>query len=377
MDGGYYAIKGFEYQIDKNILEILKQSDINKAINIEQNQDIDSADFVMQVKYKEAAKFVPSAIKNPLIQLMEEFKKDNKKNYILYCFFGDFNGYAESTSIDTILGSSKNDYAATEKSDFQNMFQLKFSPKFDIQLEQTINEIIKLGFQEEEAIIHHSRVTKHLRNLVINHSPAKIANRTTTKKEIIDLIRNDRRIIFTNSYRNYKGDISYFKKFKKEYFTFRNVDKTIRFFIIELVGTDSVSDLVHISKRISTKYFKILSRDVKGEAPFIFFRNISDDVLSEVKTRLIEDGNIIKDGYDFKGAFFNINSLSIKSSRENKVALKFINQEDELVQLLDLNLNVTKEMFQFFQTKPEEYLHQLREIKIEIKAITEIEKIIE
>ncbi len=377
MDGGYYAIKGFEYQIDKNILEILEQSDINKAINIEQNQDIDSADFVMQVKYKEAVKFVPSAIKKPLIQLIEEFKKDNNKNYILYCFFGDFNGYTESTTIDIILGSSKSNYTTTEKTDFQKSFQLKFSPKFDIQLEQTIDEIIKLGYKEEEAIIHHSRITKHLRNLVINHSPKNITNRTTTKKEIIELIKNDRRIIFTNSYRTYKGDISYFKKLKKEYFTFRNVDKTIRFFIIELDSGESVSELVHISKRISSKYFKILTRDVKGESPFIFFRNITDAVLADVKTRLNEDGIEIKDGYDFKGASFNINSISRKSAKDNKVALKLINQENELVQLLGLNLSITKEVFQFFQTKSEEYVHRLREVKIEIKALNEIENIIE
>lgn len=379
MDGGYYAIKGFEYQIDKNILEILKQSDVNKAINIEQNQDIDSADFVMQVKYKEAVKFFPSAIKKPLIQLIEEFKKDNNsnKNYILYCFFGDFNGYTESIFIDTVLGSSKNNYTATEKYDFKKLFQLKFSPRFDIQLEQTISEIIKLGFQEEEAIIHHSRITKYLRNLVVDHSPLNKTNRTTTKKEIIELIKNDKRIIFTNSYRNYKGDISYFKKLKKEYFTFRNVDKTIRFFIIELIGTESVIDLVHISKIISSKYFKILSRDVKGEAPFIFFRNITDIVLAEVKTRLIEDCNVIKDGYDFKGASFNISSISKKSSKDNKIALRFINEEDELLALIDLNFSITKDIFQFFHTKSKEFAHQVREIKIKIKAITEIEKIIE
>lgn len=376
MEGGYYAIKGFEYQIDKNILEILQQQDINKAINIEQNQDIDSADFVMQVKYKEASKFYPSSIRAPLIQLIDEFKKDNNKKYILYCFFGDFNGYPESTPIDTILGSLKNNYTRTEKSDFQKMFKLIFSPKFDIQLEQTIGEIAKLGYQEEEAIIHHSRITKYLRNLVVNHSPKNSLNRTTTKKEIIELIKNDRKIIFTNSYRTYKGDSLFFKKIKKENFTFSNVDKTIRFFIIELEGGESIAELVHICKRISAKFFKILARDVKGESPFIYFRNIADAVLVDVKTRLIEDGIEIKDGYDFKGASFNINSIVEKSTKENKIALKFITQNSELSQLLKFNFNVTKEVFQFFETNPEKYNHQLREVKIEIKAFSEIEKII-
>lgn len=377
MDGGYYAIKGFEYQIDKNILEILKQSDINKLVNVEQNQDIDSSDFVMQVKYKEAAKFVPSAIKNPLIQLIDEFKVDKTKKYILYCYFGDFNGYTESTPLDTILGSSKSNYSSKEKTDFQTSFHLRFSPKFDIQLEQTISEIMKLGFQEEEAIIHHCRITKHLRNLVVNHAPTNVTNRSTTKKEVIELIKNDRKILFTNSFRTYKGELQYFKKLKKEYFTFRNVDKTVRIFIIELTGTESTIDLVHIAKKISSKYFKLLSRDIKGESPFIFYRNITERGLVMLKTRLIEDGIVLKDGYDFKGASFNINSITIKSTKENKVAIKFINQEDDLVQILDVNLNITKEVVQYFYTKPEDYDHRHREIKIEIKALNEIEKIIE
>ena len=70
-DGGYYAIKGFEYQIDKTILEILKGDD-ETTICLEQIQDINSDNYVMQVKYKETQKYTPSKIRNPVIQLMEE-----------------------------------------------------------------------------------------------------------------------------------------------------------------------------------------------------------------------------------------------------------------------------------------------------------------
>ena len=69
-DGGYYAIKGFEYQVSKTILEILESENDDLEINIEQVQDIDSKDFVMQVKYKETQKFTPSKIKAPTIQLI-------------------------------------------------------------------------------------------------------------------------------------------------------------------------------------------------------------------------------------------------------------------------------------------------------------------
>ena len=86
-DGGYYAIKGFEYQIDKAILELLTSDTENQNISVENIQDIDSESFVMQVKYKETAKFVPSAIKEPVIKLINEFIEQASKKYYLYAFF--------------------------------------------------------------------------------------------------------------------------------------------------------------------------------------------------------------------------------------------------------------------------------------------------
>jgi len=85
LDGGYYAIKGFEYQIDKTILELLKSE--NTSINIEQIQDIDSDNFVMQVKYKETAKLVPSEVNTPIVSLIEDFKKDSSKKIHFICIF--------------------------------------------------------------------------------------------------------------------------------------------------------------------------------------------------------------------------------------------------------------------------------------------------
>ena len=99
-DGGYYAIKGFAYQIDKAILELLNTDDENNNINIEQIQDIDLNDSVIQVKYKETAKLVPSQVNNPMSQLIEEFKIHKTKKYILYAYFSDLNGYKEKVGTD-------------------------------------------------------------------------------------------------------------------------------------------------------------------------------------------------------------------------------------------------------------------------------------
>jgi len=376
MDGGYYAIKGFEYQIDKNILEILKETDLNKAINIEQNQDIDAADFVMQVKYKEATKFTPSTIKKPVIQLIDEYKKNNSKKYILYCFFKDFNGYSETTSIDLILGSSKTNYTQQEKTDFEKSFELKFAPQFDIQLEQTIREIQNLNYNEDESIIFHSRASNFLRNLVVDNSPNQISKRTCTKNDLIELFKNDRKVIFKNSFRFFKGEESYFKKMKKDFFTSNNVDKTIKIFIIELDSSESKSEIVLLLKKISEKYFKQLTRDIKGEAPFFFLRNINSQKNIEVKEQLVKAKITFKDGYDFLNSKFNLTSITSKSTKENRISMKLISSETQLNQVIDFNFKTLKEVYQFFKNKPIVINQDIKETNIEIQNSNEILKII-
>jgi len=49
-DGAYFAIKGFIYQFDKTILEVLNQTDENAYVKIEQEQDLEYTNFVVQVK---------------------------------------------------------------------------------------------------------------------------------------------------------------------------------------------------------------------------------------------------------------------------------------------------------------------------------------
>lgn len=375
-DGGYYAIKGFEFQIDKNILEVLSEADLNKKVNIEQTQDIDSADFVMQVKYKEASKFVPSAIKEPVIQLIDEYKANPNRNYILYCFFGDWNGYTSTINLDDILGNTKDDYTSTEKTGFQSKFKIEFALQFDLQLEKTIEKIIELGYDEDNAIIHHSRLTQHLRNLVINNNQANATNRFTTKKEFIELIKSDRQIIYTSAYREYKGDKAYFIKLKKQYFTFRNLDKYFRIFIIETTGQETIAELKQLTIAIINKYHKKTQSDIKGEAPFIYFTLISKDNLVNLKSQLLSIGKILKDGFDFENSPFNINSILIKASRANMVCLKIINDYTYIEEILKEETGTSKEIYQFFCNNPLSINHSSKEVKIKVKALSDISQIL-
>ena len=54
-DGGYYAIKGFLYQFDVTIQEILVNAE--KDVQFEQIQDINYDDYVIQIKHKETQEY--------------------------------------------------------------------------------------------------------------------------------------------------------------------------------------------------------------------------------------------------------------------------------------------------------------------------------
>lgn len=69
-EGGYYAIKGFLYQYDKAILEILLK-DEGLPVYIERIQDIDCENYVLQVKHREAADYSASKIREPIIKLLD------------------------------------------------------------------------------------------------------------------------------------------------------------------------------------------------------------------------------------------------------------------------------------------------------------------
>jgi hypothetical protein len=295
MDGGYYAIKGFEYQIDKTLIEVLTASDHESIICLEQIQDINTDDFVMQVKYKESAKLIPSVIRNPIVQLISEYNSVPTKNYILYCYFGDTNGYSESVDIDflnEILGSESKKFDTPTKEQFLTKFKLCFSEDFQTQFLDVLSKLQDLRYcnTKEEAIYYYSILEDYLRKKVVNHPPADMANRKVTKNEILEYLESGRKIIFTSAFKEYKGEQAYFRlvksKFKKPV---KNQNTII---VLGSVKEDTV-DLGNLIHQIIKKHYSRATYDVK---PIMFV--ISDDKVQHVKRILIKEKSFFNDGYE-------------------------------------------------------------------------------
>lgn len=296
MDGGYYAIKGFEYQIDKTLLEVLTTNSDDTIIRLEQIQDIDTDAYVIQVKYKEAAKLIPSVIRKPVVQLLDEFNINPSKEYILYCYFADNNGHTENVGLEflnKILGIEKDNFSDTNKTNFLRKFKLKFSPEFQSQYESVLRNLQHLSFcnSVDEAEYYYSILVDYLRKKVISNGPANANLRQVTKIELLKHLNNGRRIVFMPAFLDFVGQQAYLKLLKSRFRKpIKNQNTIIKYGNIEIEQSCSLSSL---TLQIIDKHYTNATHDVK---PLTFI--IPDEKIDSVKKHLISNDCLFNDGYE-------------------------------------------------------------------------------
>ena len=377
VDGGYYAIKGFDFQIDKTILEILISNN-NTPISFEQIQDISTDSFVMQIKYKETQNYTLTKIKDPIIQLINEYKKEPQKNYYLYCYFKDIKEKNKKFIYDELKQIlKKTGFDRTTIQDFCSKFELRFSKKFNEQFKEVVSKIQEIGNCDsfDEALVFYGNITNHLRKSITDNQSNN--KRFCDSATLTKIIGDNRKIVFDSAYRDYKGKEKYFTHIKKKHFTNLNIDNWERFIIIELYGNESISNIKAMLLTIKKKFYKTSNNKIKSGAPYIYLYNISSINLAKIKKKLITDNVLIRDGHDFKDADFCLNSLKIKSTIENNISIKFINNRDNLKQILKFNFDRTKIIYNFHYTKPyKKNLEDIKIVSIKINNISEIEKIL-
>ena len=340
-NGAYYAIKGFLYQFDKTLIEILQNQD--KTIGIEKRQDIDIQDYVIQVKHKETQNYSPSKINKAVIQLLELFKKDKTQKFCLYCYFKDkllsthqFN----LTELDNVLGDKKEDYTSYLKEEFISSFEISFSNNFEEQFEILI-DLIKKSFSlpsKDKAYIYHSIFRSKLFDISIKD----INEREISKQELDTFIKDTEKTIFYSSYSKYFNNVEYEKLIKKDFFTFNtaNIDNFERLFLIDYHNDVNLVDINKIVNRISQKYF-IKS---KSPQPYLCFLNLDNQKIVELKQKLIDQGIMFNDGTYFNGDRFRLDRIREKELDNYKLKVKIICHEHLSKLLQEVKI---KEIFGF------------------------------
>lgn len=383
MDGAYIALKGYKYQFDRTILEIFNNP--TKKIEIEQLQDYGYDDYLVQVKYHNTdytASQRKQKIKKPLVQLFEQYLKNKNKYFILFIYLKGVSPSSKNLSIkelDSILGRIKR-FTATEKADFITRFTLTYAEDFESQYKNIIHNIrTEYSKTDEESEIYYSVISSHILEIVTTNPPSTNFKRTTSKKEIDEVISSSKKIIFKSAYTEIVSREKQLKQLNKLFFkTSLNTEPNERVFIIEVGTKVDVNLLKEIVLLLKSKWSKNKTKTIPNPdrfVPYVFFNGISDTDLVKVKSDLQKDGYIIKDGYDFMNSNFNVESLKVRPTFDNKLFFKFINKQFDLEQLLN-NLDRSGEVYQFFIQTPTSVAFTGKTIEIEIKEINEIKEIV-
>lgn len=374
-DGGHVALIGFKHQIDKTIFEAMSNNDYVYFENI---QDLNTNEYIMQVKYHEQIKYTPSKIKEPIIKLIHESIKYKDKDIVLYCYFKENVPTAEKLDIlqlNNILSDKKDLFSEEDKQNFIDRFKIIVSEDIIKQFDEVI-ELIKKHtniLNNEELIVFYSVVFEYIIEKIVLEDPE---SRKISRAEILKIINNRRLLIFNSVFRTYKGEVEYFKFIKRKFFTFRNIDDFERFIIIDINEENTIEEIVNVIIILKKKFYIRNIKTIKSGAPYIFLNGINKEKLKAVKLKL-DDYNInFRDGYKFLESPFNIKWIAEPSSIDNNIQIKIVNTTEELQQLINNNYCKLKKLYNLYMKK--EYIgdSDIDIVNIKINNISDILEIL-
>jgi hypothetical protein len=346
-EGGYYAIKGFLYQFDKTLIEVL--SNPNTTIRFENRQDIDYEDFVLQVKHKETQNYAPSKIRKAVKQLMAFFVQDPTRRLCLYCHFKDKGEHTWTPTlaeIDILIGRlGKKLYPLLVREQFIASFKIRFSEDYKNQFEKTL-ALIKSSFSlpsKESAVLHHCIFQSKLMKLSLGPRPLRMVRFEDLRSFLDDAeVR-----LFEGAYSKYVSDEKYVRLIKKMFFTATtpNIENFERLFLVECDSVVSQTDLIKIAAQLSSKFYK----KGKSPQPYIVFRKLPKDHIAELKRTMLDGGIHFFDGTHFDGDRFRADELAGTPVNSRKFTLKVV-PEEQIQQFI--KYVQFKEVFQFFVREP-------------------------
>ncbi len=345
-DGGYYAIKGFLYQFDHALIEMLKHP--TATVAFENRQDIDYDDFVLQIKHKETQDFKPAKVRKAVAQLIELFTSKQSLKLVLYCYFRDkaaSDWQLTLAELDDVLGGEASHYSKADRHAFLKAFVVRFSDDYETHFAALL-ELIKSDFSirtDEEAILYHSLFRSHL----LSRSILPKDRRTCSRGELAGLRAESEQIVFYSAYSRYLGDAKYEDMIRKSFFTLRtpNIENFERLFILEAESAAVQETVLECVMRISRKYF----RRGKSPQPYVCLRGASGQFINQVKRSMLDKGVTFFDGTHFDGDRFRPDELIRKRLNDSAPCLKFA-PESSLPDIL--SRAHFEEVFQIYVSSP-------------------------
>lgn len=383
------TIKGYFYQFDYSILQLLHCKNDTDSVCIEGIEDVDlmTADetTAVQCKYYAGTEYNHSLIAQPLRYMLDHYLAKGGNLDMKYKIYGYYNSgqHKLTTPINKesfrkkflVLKAFEDLELADEKLiAFLSKLQINIqAEEFDKQEANIFCELKKCfacdNFDAE--YYYYNNALKIVKDISTNNDRA---HRNITKGEFITKI-NNKNVLFNRWFLAKKGLMTYCSAIKKEFFTHANLSPIERFFVIEYDNQISDTEIKTLLINIGQKYSKISQRETNSFCPYIHIHNIPDNKLDIVLKKLHSDNVVFIDGYDYKGAEFSTDSICKRATAHNKITLKILYSQETLDMVIN-RITTTREIYQFHINTPFYNNIDHKHIKILVEQTMHINQII-
>lgn len=381
------TIKGYYYQFDYFILQLLQLRDEDDSVRIEGIEDVDilveDTTEAVQCKYYDGTVCSPSVIGKAVRPMLKHFA-DNKDAKYSYKLYGHYSSGEDSISLPLTVEYIKQKFCtyteAKQKHIFHDELGLSddelgiFLKRFELQLyadtyESQIEKIIarlqtEFNCTEFDArYFYYSNAVAYVKETAVKKSPQA---RTVTKGKFKSVI-GTRQNLFDQWYIEFVGFEKYYRAARKQFFTQTNISPANRFFLIECDSQISDTNIANVVMKIGEKWSKLSSREQNPFCPYVYLHGLSNSRLASVKKTLLENDFHIWDGHEYKDADFSIASLIRPVNHHIGIKIRVINKNSQINDVLNACVGA-KYIYQFYLQKP--YFAQSRYIHKEFQVLS-------
>lgn len=343
-----YTIKGFLYQFNKTLLEILDSQD-DSIINVEgivEDIEIVTPDAItaIQCKYHEASKaFTPSGIYEPLLQMMRHFHENPGAN-IRYILFAHYPSAQEISQpeIDRIFFQSALEstneklkkYVAIlhnniDLDKFIARFAMEFGPSFDEIVTQVNATLTTNGIPESDVdTLGYPNAINMIAGISIKHDPKE---RRITKRQLLERLKSIRKTAISRWTMALRTRKQLLDARRKQIKTHLDMNSRLRYFVIDSRSLDDYDEeiVLFVSDYLNKYHFK----PAHISTP-VFCLCTTEENFLDVQYRLYQKGIVSESGFiadHFEESRFFREPFSRKGANgkiEHDFSLRLLRWED-------------------------------------------------
>ncbi len=380
------TIKGYFYQFDHTILQVLDAVSASSSVVIEGVEDVDIEDeanvVLVQCKYYEGTEYNHSVIKDAVIQMLRHYQKAGlfEHQQLRYRLYGHYKNGHEKLKQPFNLEFLKEHFLTYTESDkdkkktkqleherlklsdaqlahFQSLLEINIdAPSYEDQRSQILTKLktqIKNCSQEDAEAFYYPNAINVIQGLAVMKD---INDRKITKTKFITKV-NRKEVIFSRWLRQKLSDENYAKSIKRMHFTYGSlkVPRASRIFVIDTASEFDISKLTSLLVRLGKRFSHVEHKSTPpGDrfCPYVLLRNLPPHDLIALKKNLLQQGVQFVDGYAFLGSDCDLNQIAAPPTKENLIQLKFIFEAGQIKPLCNELKGTTIDIFDFFQASP-------------------------